>query len=96
VSGTRCPMCGDLGWILDCNDLGKTGGRMVELIPCILPDCTTPPQPIESLCFKGVQFEAVVTHPSEGWVMAVKRGTPVEVEPPDVTIRTPFQDGGAA
>jgi hypothetical protein len=74
TGGARCPMCGDLGWTLDCNDLSKPGGRMVELIPCFHPECRTPPQPIESLCFKGVQFTAAVRHPSEGWIMAIKRG----------------------
>lgn len=71
----RCPMCGGLGWILDCNDLGKPGPRMVEFIPCIFPECpeSVNGQPIQSVCFKGIEFQSVARHPTQGYVMSVSR-----------------------
>lgn len=67
----RCPMCGGLGWTLDCNDLGKPGPRMAEFLPCFYPDCTTSGQAIRSVCFKDAPFTRVSTSPIDGRVMSV-------------------------
>jgi hypothetical protein len=77
MQSKRCPMCGGLGWVTDCNDLTKPGPRMVEFIQCFHPECDISGQPIASLNFKGVQFQHVSRHPAEGWVMSVS--DPVEV-----------------
>ena len=69
--GPRCPMCGNLGWVLDCNDLTRPGPRMAEFIECFYPECTVSGRPIQSVCFKGVEFQSVAKHPSKGFVMSV-------------------------
>lgn len=76
-----CPMCFDVGWVLDVNDLGKAGGRCVEFIKCFYPTCEAWPagpsgRPLNSIVFKGVKFRSVTQHPSESWVMRL--GAPVK------------------
>lgn len=72
LSVDRCTMCGDLGWILDCNDLGKPGSRMVELLPCLLPDCEASGQPIQNLNFgRGAGFNHVSWQPGKRKIMSV-------------------------
>jgi hypothetical protein len=71
VDSDRCEMCGRLGWVLDCNDLGKPGPRMVEFIPCFHPECSVSGQPLGVLSFKGVQFGHVSHHPRDWWVMSL-------------------------
>jgi hypothetical protein len=68
---SACSMCGGLGWVLDCNDLGKPGPRMVEMLTCLLPDCANSGQPIQSVNFPSSRFRSVARHPSEGFVMSV-------------------------
>ena len=68
------PHCFDIGWVLDCNDLNKTGPRMVEFIPCIYPPCEASGRPIQSVCFKGIEFKSVARHPVTGVVMSVSVG----------------------
>jgi hypothetical protein len=68
---TRCPMCGGLGWTLDCNDLSQPGPRMIEFMPCFFPDCETSGQPIWNLCFKDAPFNHVSISPLDGLVMSV-------------------------
>jgi len=67
----RCSMCFGLGWVTDCNDLNKPGPRMVEFIPCFHPECDCSGQEIQSLCFKGIEFQHVSIHPSKHYVMSV-------------------------
>lgn len=83
MSGERCPMCGGLGWILDCNDLGKPGPRQAELLPCLLPDCAASGQPLQSITFSQgpARFTTVTMHPSEGWFMAVRDPMPSSPSP---------------
>jgi hypothetical protein len=80
MAADRCPMCGNLGWVTDCNDLNKPGPRMVEFLPCFYPTCEVSGQPIQSLNFTGVRFQHVSKHPREGWVMAVSN--PITEERP--------------
>lgn len=68
---TRCTLCGGLGWVLDCNDLDKPGPRMVEMLPCLLPDCAASGQPVRSVNFPSSQFRSVARHPLSGFVMSV-------------------------
>ena len=68
---SRCPLCGNLGWVLDCNDLTRPGPRMAEFIECFHPECTVSGRPIQSVCFKGVEFQSVAWHPSKNFVMSV-------------------------
>jgi hypothetical protein len=71
----RCKLCGGLGWILDCNDIGRPGPRMVEFIACPIPDfdCPTSGQEIQGVCFKGPVFTHVSRHPASGIVMRVSK-----------------------
>lgn len=72
---SSCPMCGDLGWVLDCNDLGKPGARHVEFIKCFYPECEIDER-IGRLSFKGIRLTEVSRHPAEGYVMSVGEYTP--------------------
>lgn len=67
----RCAMCGDLGWILDCNDLDKPGPRQAEMLPCLTPDCEASGQPIQTLSFAGPRFDHASAHPRTGVLMSV-------------------------
>lgn len=76
VDGERCPMCFNLGWVMDCNDLGKPGPRLVEFMPCFYPECKPHPegpsgQPIGGVTFKFNKFNHVTRHPTEGHVLRV-------------------------
>ena len=68
----RCPLCGHIGWILDCNDLTKQGARCLEFIPCIYPPCPYSGRPLELVSFKGVEFRNVAVAP-DGSVASVSR-----------------------
>jgi hypothetical protein len=39
----RCPMCGDIGWVLDAKPRVEPLG--LELLPCLLPDCQWSAEP---------------------------------------------------
>lgn len=72
---SKCTLCGGLGWVLDCNDLGKPGPRMVEMQPCMLPDCEVSGQPVRSVNFPlGPSFDHVSRHPLTGLVMSLSGG----------------------
>lgn len=70
--GEVCPMCGGLGWVLDCNDLTKPGPRHVEFIRCFYPECGIDEQ-VERLVFKGIEFQEVVRHAKNRFVMSLGR-----------------------
>ena len=68
-----CTLCHGVGWILDCNDLGKPGPRMLELIACPIPDCSVSGQEVQSVQMKGIEFDRAAQHPRTGRIMAVHR-----------------------
>lgn len=73
-SRARCPMCGRLGWVLDCNDINRPGPRMVEFMPCFYPTCEYSGQPIQSLAFKcALPFNRASHHPKGQGIMSVTR-----------------------
>ena len=73
----RCSMCGGLGWTLDArlansNEEVWTNAPQVEFIPCIFPGCEVSGRPIQSVCFKDVEFTEISRRP-DGVVMKVGR-----------------------
>lgn len=69
-----CPMCWNLGWAIDCNNIGDTRLHL-ELIGCPYPACTAQQVEIERLVFKGPVFDEVSKHPKTGVIMSVGRWT---------------------
>jgi hypothetical protein len=67
----ECPLCHDVGWIIECNPT-----RMplnVELIPCLIPDCKKSGRKIEIMDVHMLGLSNVATHPISRIVMSVSR-----------------------
>ena len=70
AAGTdRCPMCRDIGWVLE--DPTGLKPSVLELLPCLLPNCACSGQQIELLSVNQAFFKRAVTLP-DGQVMAVE------------------------
>ena len=67
-----CSLCRGVGWVLDHHP-GRTP-LVVELLPCLIPDCTASGQPIELLGLNMAEC-FVVAQRRDGLVMSVSRGT---------------------
>ena len=63
-----CPMCRDVGWVLDTKPRVEPLG--LELLPCLLPDCQWSRRAIGVLSVDG-RFRDVVRHPKDGRVMSL-------------------------
>lgn len=75
----RCTRCRGVGWVLECNDIGKPGPRQLELLPCIEPICTVSGQDLMGLTVNEAHFQHITRHPAENYVMRVY-GTPEVTE----------------
>jgi hypothetical protein len=63
-----CPMCRDVGWVLDTKPRVEPLG--LGLLPCFLPDWQWSGHPIGVLSVDG-RFRDVVRHPKDGRVMSL-------------------------
>ena len=71
MSTSRCPFCGNAGWILD----SRTDRYPIslELIACIYPECSVSGRAVAQLSVIGPKFTSVAEHPTEGYVMSLSR-----------------------
>jgi hypothetical protein len=63
-----CPMCRDIGWVLDTKPNVEPLG--LELLPCLLPDCQWSGRAIGVPSVDG-RFRDVVRHPQDGRIMSL-------------------------
>ncbi len=68
-----CSECRDLGWVFD-RRLDKPAPMMLELMPCLIPDCEASGRPIQNINFRGIEFKHASYHPAKGYVMSVSGG----------------------
>lgn len=64
----RCPMCRDVGWVLDTKPSFEPLGLV--FLPCLLPDCQWSGQALAILSVDG-RFRDVVRHPKDGRIMSL-------------------------
>lgn len=67
-----CTMCHGTGWVLEDNH--AEGPLMLELLPCLLPDCRFSGRPVKILSVNMLGHRSVVRHPKDGYVMSLKEG----------------------
>lgn len=67
-----CPMCGGSGWVLEAKTEGGPPVAL-ELVPCLLPDCTASGQAVSVLSVNLAGFDRAVMHPGEPLVMSVTK-----------------------
>jgi hypothetical protein len=69
----KCTACHDVGWVFDMRT-DKPDPQMLEMMPCLIPDCPVSGRPIQNVNFTGVKFTHASMHPRDGWVMSVTGG----------------------
>jgi len=67
----RCPLCGNLGWLLDGNINREP--VTAELLPCVYPTCQFSMRPLASLVLHYGEFTSVARHPTDNFVMSVSK-----------------------
>ena len=71
MTASRCPFCGNAGWILDSRT--DRSPISLELIACIHPECSVSGRAVAQLSVIGPKFTSVAEHPTEGYVMSLSR-----------------------
>lgn len=69
TSSEPCSLCHDVGWILDGD---KKDPALLELIPCLIPDCPSSGRYVEHVTLEPLGLTRPVVSPA-GHVMAVGR-----------------------
>jgi len=67
-----CTLCHNTGWLLEAKD--RAGIVTMEVIPCLIPDCEKSGRQIEQISMNYMRFTSCAMHPSEGYIMSLKRG----------------------
>jgi hypothetical protein len=68
---TVCPLCRDVGWLLDANGAGMNEPLSLELIVCIHPECRASGMALAQLSFREPVFRHASISPNHGFVMSV-------------------------
>jgi hypothetical protein len=66
-----CTLCHDTGWLIEAKD--RNGHITLELIPCLIPDCTRSGQPVDLVSVNELKLTKVSRHPVQNYVMSLAR-----------------------
>jgi len=65
----ECTLCYDTGWLIEAKE--KNGMVILELIPCLIPDCRKSGQKIALMSVNEMYFGHATMHPSGEYVMSL-------------------------
>jgi len=68
-----CSLCHDVGWVLEAK-FKPTGGLLLELIPCPIPDCHRSGQRVELISVDMLKMCQASFHPKEHFIMSISKG----------------------
>jgi len=69
----RCTLCHDTGWILGVKQK-PDGVITMEIIPCLIPDCSKSGQTIHLISVSMLQMNVAVRHPKDNYIMSLGIG----------------------
>jgi hypothetical protein len=64
-----CTLCHDTGWLIEAKN--RAGKVTLEIIPCLIPDCTKSGQPVKLVSVNDLKLRNVSRHPLLGYIMSI-------------------------